>query len=717
YKPSTDELMIKQPLFLQFSVDDAQLKKWTPSAPQLAKPFLVQCSLNPMVINLRTLALQKLRGSGSLTIPELALSLPKQTVQITNVQMPFQWDPQAKSAAIEFSATVPNPSVQSGSLQGQISLSGFAMDPDVQMKKALLNASCDFQNISSSLLDVITGKPLSAIAGASFSGKLKVQSTPDKQTLALNWNSPYLNWNTAFSINSKAIELQGTKNQLNWTLTPEGYQVVDSLLTGPTKGVVPFELQEKSTFAIQFDKLYLPVSPKQNQDTLADRIPHVNFDLGNLEVIASARNPALSFFDKSSHESIQLSTVAFTLNKSQKTEPMAFSIDTSVLSKAAQGGGSKSGTLSLAGKILPSYNAQNQFDLSNLTTTATMKMQQFPSRVLDILARAKGRTDFPFSTLFGDAINADANLDLKQFSGPVNLNLNSRNTRLSLAGTLAAGALTLREHVYAQLKITPEISRLVLREFNPLSLSYLYSQDPVSLEVLADGFYMPIYPLQIEKTTIPEISIELGKITCKNEGNVNVTLGLLKSKKIGKNSDLDLWFAPMALHIKQGSVDMERTEVLIASTFDVALWGNVDLPKDRVDMVLGLTANTLKQAFGVKNLPENYVLTLPMRGTMNNVKIDTGKATAKVALLLAWQQAESAGAMAGGSAGALIGGLVGKMATLPDSDAKVPPAKHPFPWEVGGKKSKKATSHKTSEKKKHFKQNEKPLKQILKVIR
>src|SRR5581483_2872856 len=178
--------------------------------------------------------------------------------------------------------------------------------------------------------------------------------------------------------------------------------------------------------------------------------------------------------------------------------------------------------------------------------------------------------------------------------------------------------------------------------------------------------------------------------------------------------ELALWFAPIDLSIKQGIADIERTEILLADTFDICVWGNVDLVKDYVDMVLGLTSQTLSKAFGIQNLPENYVLTLPMKGPSNNVQINTGKATTKVALLLAWQNQNLTGI--GGNAGAIVGGLLGKIATLPDSNAKVPPAKHPFPWESGNAKKSK-TSTGPREKKKQFKPKDKPLKQILKVIR
>ena len=61
-----------------------------------------------------------------------------------------------------------------------------------------------------------------------------------------------------------------------------------------------------------------------------------------------------------------------------------------------------------------------------------------------------------------------------------------------------------------------------------------------------------------------------------------------------------------------------------------------------------------------------------MRGKMDNVKIDSSKATKKITLLLAWQKADAAGAFAGGPAGALIGGLLNRMATLPTAVLKSP---------------------------------------------
>ena len=253
------------------------------------------------------------------------------------------------------------------------------------------------------------------------------------------------------------------------------------------------------------------------------------------------------------------------------------------------------------------------------------------------------------------------------------------------------------------MKITPEMSQLLLKEVNPLSLSYFYSEDSVVLEVPAKGFSLPVSPVNLQTASIPKSRLELGKIQCKNEGNVNTALSLLKSKQFNKEKTLMLWFAPLDFQVAQGIANIERTEILIAQSLDVAIWGNIDLTKHYVDMVLGLPGPTLYQAFGVQNLPDNYVLTIPMKGPANAVVIDTSKATTKMALLFAWQQQIVQGTIGKSPGGALFGELLNRVVTLPDSDAKVPPAKHPFPWEINAPPKKRKTKDEKLGKGRRFK--------------
>jgi hypothetical protein len=718
---------LDKPLTVQYTLDDPTLKAWAQSAPHLAKPALIQLSIDPTLLSIDALDLNQLSLKGELSTPEITLGSQGKMITLQNTTFPFQWDSKAKTASVQLASKVSipkindlgyNPSEGAGSIQAACSISNFFSDQGFDLNRVSIQAALELKNLSSTLLDAFSGKTaLSPLIGPVFSGKIKLQSFIDKQNIAIQWASQYLNIESSFAIDNSAIQLQGDANQISWILTPDSYKIIDKARTAASDAALPFEISQSSTFTISLAKLCLPVIAKKEIFSLFDRIPDIALDLSKLQLNASASNPKLAFFDKKSKETIQFNNLLLSLTKSADKGPLTASLESGVLTQTGSANtlqSVKNGSFSLSGNLLQTLNDAGAFDISHLSGSLQAKIQQMPARALDLIARSQGRTDFPFTTIFGDMINASMKIDLKNFAGPLTLNINTPMTRVDLNGHLLNGALLLNDAIYAQTRITPEISRLILKEVNPLNLSYIYSQSPITLEIASAGFYFPLYPFSLGKIAIPEATIELGKIACRNEGNVNIALGLLKTKQFDKSSELNLWFAPIELSVKQGFAAIDRTEILLADTFDVCLWGSLDLVKHYVDMTLGLTAQTLSKAFGIKNLPENYVLTIPMKGAADNVQINTGKATTKVALLLAWQNKNIAGAFGGGPAGALVGEFLGKIATLPDSDAKVPPAKHPFPWEVG-KRSK--TSQAPHEKKRPFKSNEKPLKQILKLMR
>lgn len=331
-------------------------------------------------------------------------------------------------------------------------------------------------------------------------------------------------------------------------------------------------------------------------------------------------------------------------------------------------------------------------------------LENFPTLLLDLF-----NNDAKLSKLFGPQLFINLNTQIQKLSGPLNLTVQAPNTRLSLNGALQNGTLYLSEPIYAQVQMTPEVGQFILRSANPLSMTQLSAENPLTLEIDPKGFALPLFPFNLNQFNIDKARIELGKIRCKNEGSLNFALGLLKSKLFTSEQELLLWFTPMDLQLNQGILNVERTEILIANTFDIALWGKFNLPKDHVDMVLGLTADCLQVAFGITNLPKDYILQIPITGKTNNVQIDKAGATTKIALLLAWQNKALAGGMAGGFGGAIFGELLDKIGPLPDFDKKPPPAKRPFPWETL-----EATKKKTKSKH-NFK--DKPLKQVLKLLK
>lgn len=349
------------------------------------------------------------------------------------------------------------------------------------------------------------------------------------------------------------------------------------------------------------------------------------------------------------------------------------------------------------GAALPTgkFEAKGTFDPDKRSTKLDLTFAQFPTSLFDLV------THLPVSQILGTAVNTKVHAEIQEGNGPVSMDLKSSTTIASLKGFVKNGFLNLSDTAHAQ--ITPAT----------LSLTF---KNPITISVPPDGFSIPLYPFSLDKINIPNMRVELGKFSAQNVGNLNITTHLLKLTQFNKEKGLELWFAPMDLHVKDGVVECERTEVLIEKAFDVCYWGNISLPQDKVDMVLGLTASCLKKAFGIKDLPEKYVLQLPVTGTLTDIEINTDKATAKVAALMLWQQKAIAGALSKSPVGALVGELINKLGPLPDEGVSAPPPKHPFPWE-GVEPQKTSNVEEAPKKKKHFRKDDKPLQQLLKMLK
>ena len=147
----------------------------------------------------------------------------------------------------------------------------------------------------------------------------------------------------------------------------------------------------------------------------------------------------------------------------------------------------------------------------------------------------------------------------------------------------------------------------------------------------------------------------------------------------------------------------------------MALWGDVDFNQRQVGLVLGLTASCLQKAFGIAELPKSYVLQVPVYGSFDDVKIDSKKATGKIAKILALQTGGSLLEQFGGKGGGALGGVLKELSKIPDGDKKAPDPQTPFPWEKTSSKTSSKNSE-TPENKKAIRSTDSPVKQLMKLF-
>jgi len=275
--------------------------------------------------------------------------------------------------------------------------------------------------------------------------------------------------------------------------------------------------------------------------------------------------------------------------------------------------------------------------------------------------------------LFGSDVNLNFTGEIKELdSGTFKGTLSSPRLNAELACKLDDGTVTLEKPITAVYTLTPEAGEVLLKDINPLLVTAAGTESPIKLTIDSDGFNIPIKPFSLETAHIKNITLEPGLLHCKNAGMLGLLVNLLKVNVKGSD-EVPLWFTPIYVEVKNGIVDCKRADALLANAFPIATWGKIDLVKNRINMTLGLSGEALKRGFGIVTLDPNYMIQIPIHGSTQSPKIDSGLATTKITALRL-QQTKSKSTF-------VIGGLLEVATTIIDKDPPVPaPTTSPFPW-------------------------------------
>jgi hypothetical protein len=707
----TDKLTLKAPVVVRLFPTKAQLAKLFPKSISLHQGSELSLTLQKLELT-SNLSFDEMTLQADFCVPPMTfdqfldhgpLSLPKiagtiDVASLKKIQMKTQFDlfDPSKEACSISSVTTGGIDLAKNSLSftSQLKLLEGGKNRGVvdlvceakQLSSAtpLWSCTADGKEFSIEVVENLLKKKeaISPLLGKSLNFHLEAQN----EKVQIKATSPTFNIQGTLSWKDQLLQVLGSPLEIYYTMNEESFLKLERLLNKNAKKAELFELAQPSVFAATVSKLKLPLSQKFSWDEL-----QAAFDVSV---------DKFAFQEPTSKKMIKIEGFHMKGEKKEASSPLEFEL-TSQIATA----GSADGKILCTGKI-------KDFKDHTPTLDFNAEISQFPTAIFDLIAQLSGKKSL--APLFGESLEAKASAQLANGSGPVQLNVRSPNTRFELVGSMKEGVLSLQETMHAQILMNESLSALLLSEVNPLSISSISSSNPLTLEIQPDGFSLPLNNWR--NLSLSHAKIELGQITCQNEGTFKIALGLLKSKEFSSAKNLDLWFAPIEFAVSKGMVALERCEILVDHTYEIATWGKLDLVEENVDMVLGLTAQCLQKAFSIQNLPPDYTIQIPMKGKMNDVKVNTKAATAKVAALLIWQQKSNSGV--GGIAGGL-GEMIGKLATLPARGEPAPAPKHPFPWELykpNGKEIKKDPNP-ALKRKNRIQKSDKPLKQLLKILR
>jgi hypothetical protein len=332
-----------------------------------------------------------------------------------------------------------------------------------------------------------------------------------------------------------------------------------------------------------------------------------------------------------------------------------------------------SSDFSFIGNVEHPLISKGDLNRNELAFNIEASAKQLPIVLLCNIACLDPHIQEQVDALIGEKLDIQLKTHLHHMNGPLNINLRGNNGHLALNGEINNTILTLYKDLIAEVTISQKLSKSILQDLLPFMSSAIGAEKPVKIVIPAKGFSLPLIQLNLKDLAIPQAMIDLGKVSFSNEGQLGQILSLLQSTLPSSSEPLNVWFTPLYLSMVDGSARLARMDMLVTGHYPMAIWGKVNFVNEKVGLNIGLSAKTLSYAFDIKGLNENYMMVLPLTGTLTNTSIDKGKALAKISALVAQSQ--------GGTKGLLLGGVLGIIGGGLDEDKIPAPTTSPLPWD------------------------------------
>ena len=433
------------------------------------------------------------------------------------------------------------------------------------------------------------------------------------------------------------------------------------------KGIVKQHAQASTVdhdleLAISVSKCSLPVKKMVTHAAIGAILDEATFDL------QATSKPMHVSFQKSANLAIPSLDVQSCLKKGSRN-----------ISVSVQ---SKKDTSHKPGITSPEINIQGSFrDLWNLEAVNIAesmlefdaKVHDFPLSFLSSLMTTKENAK-KITALLGPTLDTDFSTKIDRLeTGTLSAKISTENLVAQLVGKIQNSNFTLNESITATLSLTEKSGRAMFKDSGSKGVKLLYAKKPIQLCIDKNGVSVPLKNFSISQIKIPNAKIDIGELQVQNSGLIRSVIDFLKSKASSKNEAIHVWCTPLYFSLSNGVLNCKRFDALIANSFPVASWGTIHLSSKKLDMVAALHGVALKHAFRIKHLDPDYMLQMAITGSFSEPKLDTKRATAKLAALT-MKDAKSDKA-------ALIGGLLGAAATISEKDSPVPPpTTSPFPW-------------------------------------
>ncbi|MFY7842827.1 MAG: hypothetical protein ACOVOR_02295 [Rhabdochlamydiaceae bacterium] len=172
---------------------------------------------------------------------------------------------------------------------------------------------------------------------------------------------------------------------------------------------------------------------------------------------------------------------------------------------------------------------------------------------------------------------------------------------------------------------------------------------------------------------VSQASFEIPPMTLESDSFILNAFSFLDNQ----NGQYFIWPQTLNFDVTGDKLFLNRTDFLINKLYEMALWGSTSFENKKLQLILGVPSQSLEKAFHLKDLPKEYMLHIPLKGTWQDPTINKKSLTTKIAILMAKHQT-------------LINKKITelsplshleKIVPLPDQNKKSPSPRKPYPWE------------------------------------
>ena len=641
-----NQILLTAPAQINFTMSPEALN-FLRIKPSTMKVTPLQLTLNsPAPLDFSNLSLLHLMGQ--LKIDELVFSTGDRAVDLQQLLVSWDLDGFRNTLQADFDGNTLL-SANTGKLSGALFIKDWLKNNQIDLKQASLRTHTNLSDVPVGLFaPFIPELDLLSLVGSSInlSAEADVNLAESKEgILKLKADSDHMHAQGAFKID-EAISLQKDNDPafIRLTLTPQGYTAIRNFFRGNI--AKDFILTEPTSVFVDLKSLSLPL----------DR--HGKYLLPYWEGALSADLTIghVRAFIPSNGKKMDLKKLHAQLNSGKLSNKIHFQVKSE-------------DSMTASGTIDNGFTEDGALNREHLSLETDIKMNAFPADLLCQLACLDPNTGKKIQVIFGDMINGDIKLKLEQMNGPVYAEFKGKNGQLFLDGQLDQKHLTLNKALELSVVLTPELGQYVLQDYFPFLSGMISSNQPLKIKIDPKEFSLPLFPLNTVAAEISHGMIDLGKVQFANSGQLGNVLSLIIPIK---QDYLSVWLTPIYFSLHNGSLKLERVDMLISEQYPIAAWGKVNLIKDKVNMIIALSGLAISKAFNVPIQDKNYFLQLPLKGTMSSASIDKAKATSRISSLVAQSQGSPHGYLIGTFLDITSGNLSEKKAP--------PPTTNPLPW-------------------------------------